>query len=177
MSLSPRGLTGSARNLIQDHMPPESLLAMKALNVTVAADEALPAEVRAADIWVTVTVNLEESKTRNQPAAAKRASEIRDLAQERLSQTYTATDAGEKDGQYHLKVYVVLASANSVLNKLTIGLVGEPTTECLEWFLERQGEHCEIIKSGRVGVQKRGQLPAMTTELCESLIETIGVKN
>lgn len=152
-------------------MPPASLMAMKALNVTIDADKELPEHCRAADIAVTVIVSLEERS--DNAAASKRAAEIQELAQQILSKKYTANEA---DCKYLLKVYVVLASANSVLNKLTIGLIGDATTECLEWFLEKQAIDNEILKAGRVGVQKRGQVPAMTAELCESLIEKIGVK-
>lgn len=169
MSISPRGR--SAKNLVQNHMPPASLMAMKALNVTIDADKELPEHCRAADIAVTVIVSLEERS--DNAAASKRAAEIQELAQQILSKKYTANEA---DCKYLLKVYVVLASANSVLNKLTIGLIGDATTECLEWFLEKQAIDNEILKAGRVGVQKRGQVPAMTAELCESLIEKIGVK-
>ena len=147
-------------------------MAMKALNVTIDADKELPASCVAADICAKVAVNLED---KNNPAVVKRATEIKMLAQEILSKQFTAT---ETDCQYLLKVYVVLASANSVLNKLTIGMVGDATTECLEWFLELQADNNEILKAGRVGAQKKfGQIPAMTAELCESLIAKIGLPN
>lgn len=157
---------------MEDILTPESLLAMKALNVTIDADKELPNTCATCKICVKVKVSLEE-RCKN-PTATKRAEEIKDLAQDILSKTYTAS---ESDCQYLLKVYVVLASENSVLNKLTIGLVGDATTECLEWFLEMQAENNEMVKAGRVGVQKRGQIPAMTAELCESLVEKIGVKS
>jgi hypothetical protein len=172
MSLSPRVRAGSVKNLLSDSMPPESLLAMKALNVTIDADKEVPANCVASNIAVKVTVNLEE-KSEN-PAATQRAAEIQECAQSTLAQTYTAS---EESAPYLLKVYVVLASPHSVLNKLTIGMIGAATTECLEWFLMTHNDGAqETLKAGRVGVQKaRTNIATLTAELCEALIQKIGV--
>jgi hypothetical protein len=145
---------------------------MKALNVTIDADKELPTTCVASNIAVRVTVNLEEQSEK--PSATQRAAEIQACAQSTLSQTYTASP---DSAPYLLKVYVVLASPHSVLNKLTIGLVGAATTECLEWFLMTHQEGAqETLKAGRVGVQKaRTHIATLTAELCEALIQKIGV--
>jgi hypothetical protein len=160
-------------SMLHDGKSPETLMAMKALNVTIDAEKELPATCVATNIYVHVTVNLEDHD--ENPTATKRASEIQQSAQDILSKTYTASEA---NGQFMLKVYVVLASPHSVLNKITIGLIGAATTECFEWFLmSSQAASNETLKAGRVGARKsRCQISTLTAELCESLIEKIGVK-
>jgi hypothetical protein len=152
---------------------PETLLATNTPNVTNVAEKELPATCIATNIYVHVSLNLEDHDT--SPAAAKRASEIEQTAQDILSKTYTAS---ETNGQYILKVYVILASPHSVWNKITIGMIGTATTECFEWFLmSSHATNNEALRAGRVGVCKsRCKISTLTAELCESLIEKIGVK-
>ena len=162
----------SGRNLISmDNLPVESQFAMKTLNVTVDGEKELPVSLKRSDIGVQVLVSLEQQGKRDEKAT-KLAAEIQAQAQQLLSQEFTATTTTTTttDGQYLLKVYVVLAAERSLLHKVTLGLIGDAQKECLEWFLQSQtvGSQ-EICKAGRVGGG------ASTAELCDILVDKLGV--
>jgi hypothetical protein len=57
-------------------------------------------------------------------------------------------------------------------------MIGTATTECFEWFLmSSHATNNEALRAGRVGVSKsRCKISTLTAELCEALIEKIGVK-
>jgi len=166
--LSPR-LPG--RNIISaDNLPPESQFAMKTLNVTVDGDQELPTDIQRSQIGVQVLVSLENNHKRDEKAS-KLATEIQTAAQQLLTKQYTAP---AESCTYLLKCYVVLAAERSLLHKITLGLIGEPKQECLEWFLQSQEVgNSDIIKAGRVGVVGKGA--DKTAELCSQLVEKVGV--
>jgi hypothetical protein len=170
--ISPRASPFAKKSVLSESLAPESLMAMKALNVTVDGDKELPDTLRRSDVGLKVLVSLEKSSNAD---STKRAKEIQTIVNDQLSQVYTAK---VEDCAYLLKIYVVLACDRSILNKLTLGVIGEPKTECLEWFLEKNeiGES-QTCKAGRVGIQKKfvGQISAMTKELCDTLVEKIGI--
>jgi len=168
---------GSGRNvgaLSPTNLPPESQFAMKTLNVTVDAGDGseLPSSLTRADIGVQVLVSLENSghNEKRDEKASKVAESIQTEAQELLTKEFCSEKAVD-DCPYLLKVYVVLASERSLLHKLTLGLVGAPQKECLEWFLQSQSPgSSEICKAGRVG-----GVESTTAQLCQTLVEKLGV--
>ena len=183
--LSPR-TGGAGRDVLSTaNLPPESQFALKNLNVTVdgGEDDRLPASLTRADVAVRVLVSLEGSggcsggggNNRRDEKSAKLAAEIQTEASRLLSDEFTADASEEADPppSHLLKVYVVLASERSRLHRITLGLVGEPHAECLEWFLQSQdstGGQTEIRRAGRVGGANM-----TTAQLCASLVEKVGV--